>query len=84
MKRETLICTCESLEHQAVFTYFENDQGGDVYLEIHLKPRNLFRRIINAVRYVFGHRSVYGDFDEMVINPEDVDKLERIVEYLKK
>ena len=84
MERETLICKCESIEHQATFSWFEDDNGGDVYLEIHLKPAKLFRRIINGVRYIFGHRSIYGDFDDMIIKKTDVAKLERIVEYLKK
>ena len=37
----------------------------------------------NSIKYIFGHRSKYGDFDEMIIKKEDVWKLEKIVEYLK-
>ena len=84
MERETLICQCESLEHQATFSWFEDDKGGDVYLEIHLKPLGFWRRLINGTRYIFGHRSAYGDFDDMIIKKEDLYKIERIVEYLKK
>ena len=84
MERETIICQCESIEHQATFRWFEYDNGGDVYLEIHLKPLGLFRRIINGIKYIFGHRSIYGDFDGMIIKKEDGWKLERVVNYLKK
>ena len=84
MEREFLICQCESIEHQLSFSWISNEIYGDVYLTIHLAPLSLWQRIKNGVKYIFGYRSKYGDFDDMIIKKEDVWKLERIVEYLKK
>ncbi len=68
-KKELFICECNSIKHQIVMPYFEDET--EVYCSVHLIPeRNVFKRIINTVKYVFGHRSVYGDFDEFIFNPE--------------
>lgn len=84
MEREVLICQCESLEHQVTFSWLEDDKYGDVYMEVHLTPLSFWQRVVNGIKYIFGHRSKYGDFDDMIIKKEDVWKLEKIVEYLKK
>ena len=84
MDIEVLICQCNSLEHQVTFSWLGNNEDGDVYMEVHLKPFGLWQRIKNGIRYIFGHRSKYGDFDDMILKKEDAWKLEKIVEYLKK
>ena len=84
MDREVLICQCSSLEHQVTFSWFGNDADGDVYMEVHLAPLGFWERVVNGIKYIFGHRSKYGDFDDMILKKEDAWKLEKIVEYLKK
>jgi hypothetical protein len=84
METEILICQCHSLEHQATFSWIGNDEDGDVYMEVHLAPLGFWQRVVNGIKYIFGHRSKYGDFDDMIIKKEDAWKLERIVKYLKK
>lgn len=75
------VCSCNSVEHQLVMSYFMDDK--EVYCSVHLKPEsNVLKRIWKAVKYVFGHRSVYGDFDEFIFKPEDADSLQQIVDYL--
>lgn len=68
MKRPMVIlCSCGLAEHQIIFV----DEDADLdcfYLTFHLTPLPLLRRIVYAVSYVFGHRSKYGAFDEMVID----------------
>ena len=83
MEREVLICQCESLEHQVTFSYLEGVKDGDVYMEVHLTPLGFWQRVVNGIKYIFGHSSKYGDFDDMILKKEDVWKLEKIVEYLK-
>lgn len=38
----------------------------------------------HGIKYIFGYRSMFGDFDEFIFKKEDVHKLERVVEFLKK
>lgn len=83
MDNETFICQCDSPEHILIFYYFPDEKGGDVYATIHLKPDSFWKRIKNAIKYIFGHRSKYGDFDEFIFKSSDVDKLKKIVNYLE-
>lgn len=81
-KNELFICECHNVEHQIVMSYFEDEK--EVYCNIYLNPeRNVIKRIIHAIKYIFGHRSVYGDFDEFIFNPKDADKLQDVVNHLK-
>lgn len=84
-QRETLICQCHSIEHQISFNWVEcKDLEGEVYMEIHLSKLSFWERLKHGIKYIFGYRCMYGDFDEVILKKEDVNKLERIVEFLKK
>lgn len=82
MEHNLFICECDNVEHQLIFHY---DEGwGEVFMSIHLIPEsNIFKRIWNALKYICGHRSNYGDFDEFIFNPKDADKLQDITNRLK-
>lgn len=85
MQQETLICQCSSIEHQISFSWVEDKElEGEVYMEIHLSKLSFWERLKHGIKYIFGYRCMYGDFDEVIIKKEDVHKLERIVEFLKK
>ena len=84
-QRETLICQCHSVEHQISFSWIEyKELEGEVYMEIHLSKLSFWDRLKHGIKYIFGYRCMYGDFDEVILKKEDVHKLERIVEFLKK
>lgn len=79
---EVFICKCYNTEHQLIFSYFTDEK--EVYVSVHLIPEyRIFRRIWNAIKYIFGHRSIYGHFDEFIFKSEDADKLQSIVNFLK-
>ena len=84
MEHEIIICKCESPEHQIIFSYFlDNDIDREVYMTIHLRPEsNIFKRIWIALKYIFGYRSKYGDFDSMIISQRDAYKFVKIFRYL--
>lgn len=83
-KQELFICACNSMEHQLIMSYCTDEEYKEVYCSVHLKPeRNLFKRIWKAIKYIFGHRSIYGDFDEFIFKPEDADRLQEVVNRLK-
>lgn len=71
------------MEHQIVISYQEDDYQ-EVYCNIHLVKRNFFRRLWISIRYIFGYRSRYGNWDEFIFNPDDADKLQKIVDILRK
>ena len=85
IQQETLICQCNSIEHQISFSWIEDKElEGEVYMEIHLAKLSFLDRLKHGIKYIFGYRCRYGDFDEVILKKEDVHKLEKVVEFLKK
>jgi hypothetical protein len=79
-KRLFTICDCQDPEHQFVLTYYEDDEEKEMYMQVHLvNYDNFFRRLWTAVRYLFGYRSRYGEFDEVVLN---LDSVRTLVDFL--
>ena len=81
--REFFVCKCNDPQHQFIIQTidFENDPA--VYISVLLTPVGFFKRLINGIKYIFGHRSKYGDFQEIIINPDDADILQDVVDMLK-
>lgn len=79
--QEIFICDCGSSEHQFIIRKFENEE--EAYLTIHLNKKPLLKRIKYAFKYIFGYQSRYGAFDEIILNPDDADKLQKVVDSLK-
>ena len=78
MKRTLYTCKCFNLEH-SLFVCADEE---DLFVEIHLAPLPFWRRVGNAVRYILGRRSPYGDFEEIILGPEDaLDLGDRLVEW---
>ena len=71
--RRVIICSCHSPEHQFIINYFDDED--EVYLHIHLTPKGFFRRILHAIKYIFGYRSKYGDFDEIVLHNKQINEI---------
>ena len=86
---DILICDCRSTEHQMVVHYSEDEYPNGtklplVYIHTHLNKRPFWQRVKYGIKYIFGYQSRYGAFDEFLINPNDVNKINDIVKYLKK
>lgn len=79
---DILICKCYNVEHQLVFRY--NTEDNELYMSVHLCKCPWWQRLIYGIRYIFGYKCMYGAFDEFIFNPDDTEKLERIVERLKR
>lgn len=78
--REIISCKCGDTDYMAVIAHDDEE----AYLEVHLNPeRGLLRRIATALRYVMGHRSVYGCFDEIILSPADAGKWQELADFLR-
>lgn len=76
---EIIICDCGSFEHQAIF-WHDPDWSAELYVYIHISThRNFFKRCWAGLRYIFGHRSCYGEWDQFIFSPESE---RRLFEYL--
>jgi hypothetical protein len=85
MREEILICQCGDPAHQLVVFYDDDPQYPCVYVSVHLSPeRNFLKRLWRGLKYIFSNkRSIYGDFDEIVLKPQDAGKLQDAVDILK-
>ena len=85
MKRESEFfkCVCESNEHTVMF---ELDHFYKNYVELSMsiflnQYRGFFRRLLIAVKYLFGYKCKYGHWDCVILKSEDTD---RLIELLQK
>lgn len=72
MNDRTFICDCHSTEHQIRVMADEED----LYIQVHLTTHeNFFNRLWSGVKYIFGHKSRFGDWDEFILNRDDKNSL---------
>lgn len=84
MEKEVLLCDCHSSDHQILIFFDKDDKENiDVYAHVHLAKRKFWSRVKYGFKYIFGYKSRYGAWDEFIFNPEDADKLQAVVDYLK-
>lgn len=75
---KTFTCECGLPEHQFSFSYYPEDLEEDpfMYLQVHMVPEpRLLHRIWYAIKYVFGFRTKYGEYDEVLIGEEEAVNL---------
>ncbi len=90
--RDVFICDCYSTEHQVILHYLieeeENEDPTDpafmtrheLHFEIHLGTyKSFWKRLWYGLKYAFGYKSEFGDWDNFMFRGEDADKL---IEYL--
>lgn len=80
---ELFLCECNSPEHQFIVSYWDEDEG-EVYIAIHLNKKPFWKRLKYAIKYIFGYQCKYGAFDEIILNLDDAERLQKVVDYLKK
>jgi len=77
MPQELFICKCNSLEHQIIFDFDEENK--ELFCSVHLFPLSFWKRFVHAIKYTFGYRCKYGDFEEIIIKPEDKERLLNLI-----
>lgn len=85
MTEELLLCQCGDPAHQLIVFYDDDVEAPAVYVSVHLSPEpNFFKRLWRGIKYIFfNKRSIYGDFDEIILRPSDAEKLQRAVDLLE-
>jgi len=81
-KTEYFECCCHSPEHLLHF-HLDKEEPATFYVNVHLGPDSFLKRVINAVKYIFGYTSRYGDFDEFLLKQEDCDRFIALLQEYK-
>lgn len=74
MKNEYFECSCYSPEHTFRISYFPDDTD-ELYLSVQLVKQPFWQRVIKSIKYIFGHQSIYGHWDETIISKEEAIRL---------
>ena len=84
--REVLTCECGSSEHTIIFYWMEDEKCDykECYCSVYLAKLPFFKRLVNGIKYIFGYRSVWGDFEEFILSSKDAYKVQKIATFLKK
>lgn len=79
MERIIMICECHSPDHQLTFWY--DEEYDELYCEPHLTThRGFFKRLWFGLKYAFGYKSRYGDWDSTIFKKEDLKKLKKYLD----
>lgn len=77
-----LICDCSSREHQIIIEHDNEDNL--IYCHIHLVKHGFWRRLKAGLKYIFGYKCRYGQWDEFILKPEHANQLRELSELLSK
>lgn len=75
-------CDCGGSDHDIELSWYRGDD--EIYFHYHLPKQTFWKRVTSAIKHIFGYRSKYGDFGEVVLFKKDVEKLSSIFEECKK
>ena len=82
--QELFRCNCNDPSHELVFCVDElEDISTRVSITVRLrKDYNIFKLLGIAGKYIFGMRSIFGDFDEVTIEPDYTEGLQKVIDVL--
>ena len=78
-KEIILVCDCGLPEHQ-IHIYSYKDPEFIALCPALVTSNGFFRRLVEGLKYAFGYKSKYGQFDEILLRRDDTVEL---IEYLK-
>ncbi len=75
-KTYLIICNCGSCEHQAILNYWNDDEYPFVSMSFHLATwEGFLKRLWVGLKYAFGYKSRYGNFDEIIIDKKEANEI---------
>lgn len=79
---DLIVCDCYSPDHQLIIRYDKEDD--EAYIHYHLVNRSFWSRVKYGIKYIFGYKSRYGAFDEVVLGRQHAEKFKKLAEFLEK
>lgn len=83
-KTELFVCRCHDVSHQLVLETLETEEDEErvFYGCFHIVHLEFWEKLKCAMKYIFGRKCKDGDFDALLLRPEDADRLECFANYL--
>lgn len=74
-------CDCSSADHIMRISHIPDEGFNDLlYVETHLRNLPFFKRFWLAIKYIFGFKSIYGNWEEYIWNKGNVIKMKEFCE----
>lgn len=73
MNNELFVCRCGSIHHQFILSYDDVDEI--LYVTVHLNSLSFWQRLVHGICYIFGRKSIYGDFEEVLLDKIQIEEL---------
>lgn len=87
-RQEIFMCQCHSPEHQFIFELYDDEEHDYIDLQLYCLLNTYlpwYKRVLIAFKYICGNKSRFGIFDEVLIKPDDIPRIESILnEYKEK
>lgn len=81
---DILLCSCGSHEHQIIIHKDIDDDVKSVSIHYHLTTyRNIFKRMWIAIKYVFGYKCKYGEWDSIIIDENNYKPLKDVIDFIE-
>ena len=75
------VCECHSTDHQFIFVMDPDDEWDECYLEVHLSNLGTwYRRLWRKLQYLFGRRSRFGAWDEVIVKKTDAVRIRDLMQ----
>lgn len=83
-KTDFFVCRCHDVSHQMVLETLEPMENEErvVYGCFHIVHLEFWEKLKNATKYIFGRKRKDGDFDTLLLRPEDAGRLEWFANFL--
>jgi len=76
VKHEYIECYCDSEHHLLRFTWEDDPDWSEIYVNVHLNYYyGFWKRLWYGIKYIFGHKSSYGQFDCAGLDHKKVKQL---------
>ena len=84
-RNELFVCDCSDVSHNIIFQIWEwPDEPADlsVHVNLTLYP-SFWKRIKLGIRYIFGYKSRFGQYDVFSIRENDIERLQKLLSDFK-
>jgi hypothetical protein len=78
---EFFLCDCTHAEHTLRANY--NQEWNTLNFDIFLATHSWYKRVWYGLKYMFGFKSKYGHFTDIVFSPKDCDRLIALMSRMK-
>lgn len=73
VEKKIYVCSCYDIQHQLVIMY---DKELEIFtFQIHLTKLSFFKRLVVAIKYLFGFQSSIGAFEEVMLNSHHIREI---------